>query len=377
MVSAKEIHREKIFNLFTQHEFVEKILSKGETKSSVILKSQIQCDMRIVDGFQFPFALNYFTGSKEHNVEMRSRAKKNGLSLNEYEFSLLDKKNKLPNCKTEKDIYKVLNLNYIPSELRENFGEFDFFENNTIELVDETMLKGTFHCHTNFSDGKNSLEDMVEKAKSLGFLYFGIADHSKVAVYANGLDEKRVMEQHKKIDELNFKQSQIKILKGTEVDILRDGSLDFSDEVLSKFDYVVASIHSSFKMSKSEMTNRIVKALKNKYVSILGHPTGRLLLERDGYEVDMNEIINVASDFGKSIEINSHPLRLDLDWRFCRYAKEKNVKIAINPDAHSIFEIENVKYGISVARKGWLEEKDVINCWKLDEVENFFSNQKR
>ncbi|MBM4165458.1 MAG: DNA polymerase/3'-5' exonuclease PolX [Ignavibacteria bacterium] len=384
LVSAKKSNVEIIMEAFTSHENVQQVLGKGETKSSVLLKSNIQCDVRVVDDSEFPFALAYFTGSKEHNVEMRTRAKQFGWSLNEYGFSKLEsdehrgKAKQVIKCKNEEDIFNALELQYIPPELRENNNEIEFaVKNNIPTLLEEKDLRGTFHCHTTYSDGKNSLEEMIEAARKLGFEYFGIADHSKVAAYANGLTPQRVKQQHKHIDEVQKKFSEIKIFKGTEVDILKDGSLDFDDKTLATFDYVVASVHSVFKMSEEEMTKRIVKALKNKYVTFLGHSTGRLLMQRDGYPLNTKEVIDVASDYGKGIEINAHPVRLDLDWRWCRYAKEKGVKIPINPDAHSTEEILLVKYGVNVARKGWLEKKDVVNAWNVKEVEKFFLSTRK
>jgi DNA polymerase (family 10) len=215
---------------------------------------------------------------------------------------------------------------------------------------------------------------MVEAAQHLGWQYLGIADHSKVAVYANGLTPDRVKAQHKEIDKLNGSMKKFRIFKGTEVDILSDGTLDFTDKVLSSFDYVVASIHSKFKMTEAEATARVIRALKNKYVTMLGHPTGRLLLSRDGYPLNLNDVINAASDYGKSIEINAHPLRLDLDWRLVKYAKVKGVKICINPDAHNTDGLNDVRFGVGIARKGWLEPKNVVNCWPVKEVETFFSS---
>jgi DNA polymerase (family 10) len=380
LVSAKLSDTKKIMEAFTSHPDVETIAAKGETKSSVMLKSAINCDLRVVNDEEFPFALNYFTGSKEHNIEMRSLAKQFGWSLNEYGFSELGteekrgKAKRIVKCKEEKDIYKALELAYIPPELRENMGEIEAAKANNIPvLIQENDLRGTFHCHTTYSDGANTLEEMAEAAMKLGWEYLGIADHSKIAAYASGLSEEKVKQQHKEIDKLNSQLKNFRLFKGTEVDILPDGSLDWSDKVLERFDYVVASVHSKFKMTESEATKRIIEALKNKYVTMLGHPTGRLLLERDGYPVNMIDVINAAADYGKIIEINSHPLRLDLDWRLCKYAKEKGVKISINPDAHNVDGLKDVRYGVGIARKGWLEVKDVINCWLLKDVEKYLN----
>ncbi|MEK7250669.1 MAG: DNA polymerase/3'-5' exonuclease PolX [Bacteroidota bacterium] len=375
LVSAKDSHRPALMDAFVSHQEVQTIVAKGETKSSVVLNAGINCDLRIVDDAEFPFALNYFTGSKEHNIEMRARAKEYGWSLNEYGFSELGaeekrgKAKKVVNCKDEADIYKALELDYVPPELRENMGEIEAAEHGQLpKLVEAKDIRGTFHCHSTYSDGVNTLEQMAFAASELGWEYLGIGDHSKVATYAGGLTEEKLKKQLKEIDELNAKLKGFRILKGTECDILPNGDLDWSDKVLSSLEYVVISVHSSFKNDEKEMTKRIIKALKNKYVTMLGHPTGRLLLSRDGYPVDMIQIINCAADYGKIIEINAHPMRLDLDWRLCKYAKEKKVMIAINPDAHNIEGLQDVFYGVGIARKGWLEKRDVLNARPLKDV---------
>lgn len=382
LVSSEDKNRTEILKKFTTVEEVESILATGDTKASVILKNGIQCDLRVVKEKEYPFALNYFTGSKEHNVEIRSLARTFGWSLNEYGFTYIDevksskKKNKIPNCHSEQDLYNALKLHYIPPELRENTGEIEYAHKHTLpKLVELNDLQGTFHCHTNESDGINTLEQMVEAAKKRGWHYLGIADHSQAAAYAGGLSPERVRAQMLKIDALNKKLSGFTIFKGIECDILPDGSLDYTDKLLSEFDYVVASIHNKFKMTAEEATKRIIKALKNKNVTILGHPTGRLLLEREGYPLHLDEIIDAAADYGKSIEINSHPMRLDLDWRYVKRAKEKGVRICINPDAHSIDGLDDVRFGIGIARKGWLEIEDVINAWPTKRVVQFFEKK--
>lgn len=373
LLSAKDSFRPKLMDVFTTHPEVETIVGKGETKSSVVLKAGINCDLRIVNDGEFPFALNYFTGSKEHNIEIRARAKEYGWSLNEYGFSELGaegkrgKAKKAVKCKDESDIYKALDLSYIAPELRENMGEIQAAEDGTLpNLIEQNDIRGTFHVHTTYSDGVNTVEQMANAAKALGWEYLGIADHSKIAAYAGGMSEEKLKVQFKEIDDLNAKLKGIRILKGTECDILPNGDLDWSDSVLSRFEFVVASIHSSFKNDEKEMTRRITKALKNKYVTMLGHPTGRLLLTRDGYPVNMIDVINCAADYGKVIEINAHPMRLDLDWRLLKYAKEKGVLVAINPDAHNIEGLRDVFFGVGIARKGWMEKSDVLNTrtWK-------------
>ncbi|MBI3787540.1 MAG: PHP domain-containing protein, partial [Ignavibacteriales bacterium] len=313
--------------------------------------------------------------------EMRSLARKFGWSLNEYEFSKIEeekapKKIKpIPKCKDEAEIYEALGLTYVPPELRENMGEMEASKHSAIpNLITEKDLRGTFHCHTTFSDGANTLEEMTKAAQKKGWDYLGIADHSQIAAYAGGLSPAKVKEQHKAIDKLNASLKNFRVFKGTECDILPDGSLDFPDKVLSSFEYVVISVHSKFKMTEEEGTKRIIKALKNKYVTLLGHPTGRLLLSREGYPVNMIEVINAASDYGKGIEINSHPFRLDLDWRLVKYAKEKGVPIFINPDAHNTDGLNDVQYGVGIARKGWLETKNVVNAWDVKKVEKFLAS---
>jgi DNA polymerase (family 10) len=382
VVSAEEKSRKRIFDVFVSHPDVQNLIARGDTKSSVLLKNGINCDLRIVKDSEYPFALNYFTGSKDHNVEMRSRARKYGLSLNEYGFTKTEgdaakKVKSIPRCKDEEEIYGALDLNYIPPELRENMGEIEAAEKGRLpKLIEEGNVRGTFHCHTTYSDGANTIEEMAEAARKLGWSYLGIADHSKVAAYAGGLSEAKARQQLKEIDKVNGRLKGIRLFKGTEVDILPDGSLDYSDKMLAAFDYVVVAIHSKFKMTEAEATKRVIKALKNKYVTLLGHPTGRLLLSREGYPINMIEVIDAASDLGKGIEINAHPLRLDLDWRLLKYAKEKKVPIFINPDAHNTDGLKDVFYGVGIARKGWLEAKDVVNTWELRRIEKLFETMR-
>lgn len=380
LAAAKAKHTGIIMDAFTTHVDVERIVGRGETKSSILLHSGIPCDLRVIETSEYPFALSYFTGSKEHNVAMRSRAKEFGWSLNEYGFSKLSSKEtrgaakRIVPCRNEEDIYAALQLQYVPPELRENLGEFEAAETKTIPaLVEVRDLRGTFHCHTTYSDGRNTIPEMADAAQRLGWEYLGIADHSKVAAYAGGLTLRKLRVQFAEIDRLNDLYSPFHIFKGTEVDILADGTLDWSDDILSQFDYVVASVHSKFRMTELEMTRRIISAIKNKYVTMLGHPTGRLLLQRDSYPVDMVQVIQAASDYGTAIEINSNPLRLELDWRLCKYARDKGVKICINPDAHSSASLEDVRFGVGVARKGWLRAEDIINTRKLRDVKKLLN----
>ena len=382
VLSARDADRKRLMRAFVAHPDVTAVVAQGETKSSVTLASGINCDLRIVNDAEFPFALNYFTGSKEHNVELRARAKKFGLSLNEYGFSHLGeeekrgKGKKVVRCDDEEGIYRALDLDYVSPELRENRGEIEAaIAHRLPPLLEEADIRGTFHCHTTYSDGVNTLEQMAAGAKDLGWEYLGIADHSKAAAYAGGLTREKLSAQFREIDSLNGRLKGFRLLKGTECDILPDGTLDWNDGILATFEYVVVSVHSNFKMSEPEMTKRIIRALKNPHVTMLGHPTGRLLLARDPYPVNMTDVINAAADYGRTIEINAHPSRLDLDWRLCSYAREKGVMIAINPDAHSVEGLNDVRYGVGIARKGWLGKKDVLNARPLGGVLQYLAKQ--
>jgi DNA polymerase (family 10) len=372
IVSTKQ--PEAVMAFFTAHPLVENVLAHGATKSSVILKSGIQCDLRAVTGPEFPFALNYFTGSKEHNVRMRSRALSRGWSLNEYRFSAAEGREllqPLPEIHEEADIYRALDLDPVEPELREDRGEIDAAEKHKLpHLIEWSNLRGTFHNHTNASDGRATLEDMVATAQELGLEYLGIADHSKASFQANGLDETRLAAQVARIAELNAADNDFRIFAGTECDILKDGTLDFSDEVLATLDYVVASVHSSFTLPEAEMTERIIRAMENPHVTMLGHLTGRLLLSRDPYQVNIPAILDAAAATGTIIELNANPRRLDLDWRWWSLAKEKGVKCAINPDAHSTAGLQDLIFGIGIARKGGLTKNDVINTLPLARIES-------
>lgn len=289
LVSAPEKNRTSIFEVFTKHPDVDRTVAIGDTKASVVLKNNINCDLRVVDKKEFPFALNYFTGSKDHNVEMRSRARTFGWSLNEYGFSKIVEKGRLkklraiPKCSDEKDIYRALGLEYIPPELRENTGEIEEAKRKRIpSLIEEKDMRGTLHCHTTYSDGFNSLDEMASAAMGKGWQYLGIADHSKAAAYAGGMSVEKVHQQLRAIDELNQRYKNFRLFKGIECDILPDGSMDYPIKLLAEFDYVVAAIHSKFKMTETEATKRIITALKNKCVTMLGHPTGRLFARAGG-----------------------------------------------------------------------------------------------
>ncbi|MBI3999254.1 MAG: DNA polymerase/3'-5' exonuclease PolX, partial [Candidatus Omnitrophica bacterium] len=364
-----------IHEVFTSYPPVDQVLAKGETKSSVILKSGLQADLRTVTDTEFPYALHHFTGSKEHNVTMRTLAKRMGLKISEYGIF---KGNRLISCKDEADIFKVFGLKYIPPELRENMGEIESAKNGKLpKLIEPKDIKGIFHVHSTYSDGMNSLEEMIRRAEKLGYEYVGISDHSKTAVYANGLSEERLKKQHKELDQLEKKFRKIRIFRGIESDILQDGSLDYSDKVLDSFDFVIGSIHSRFGMSEKEMTQRICRAMAHPRMTLLGHPTGRLLLGRAGYAFDYEAIFETASKTGVTIELNANPQRLDLDWRFCRDAKAKSIRLCVNPDAHSLEGLGDVMYGVGIARKGWLEKKDVLNTMSVSEIGKFLESRNR
>jgi DNA polymerase (family 10) len=355
-----------VMDAFVKMPEVAEVIAHGSTKSTVVLENGINCDLRIVSDEQFPFALHYFTGSKEHNIAMRARAQSYGLKLNEYELSGPKKSIR---CKDEADIFKALDLDYIPPELRENTGEIEAAAAHQLpDLIELDDLRGTFHVHTDWSDGSASLEEMAVAARKLGLKYLGIADHSPSLTVANGLTPERVRKQHAEIDALNERLRGIRLLKGTECDILPDGRLDYDDKVLDGFDYVVASVHSHFNQSQEEMTRRIVRALTHPKVLMLGHATGRLLLRREGYKVDLDQVLRAAAEYGKIIEINANPYRLDLDWIHCKHAKSLGVMLVINPDAHAPSELKFLPFGIDVARRGWLTRKDVLNTLPLSQV---------
>jgi DNA polymerase (family 10) len=388
---------EAIAKFFVAHPLVESIIARGPTKSSVRLRSGVQCDLRVVSLAEYPFALAYFTGNKEHNIELRSRALERGWTLNEYRLapvpssemvgsarradrtpqrgvSTKKKKRpvkKIPKVRDEADLYRAVDLDFIAPELRENSGEFEAAEKHSLpKLIEQENLRGTFHCHTIASDGQNSLEEMAEAAQELGLEYLGVADHSRSSIQAHGIDEAQLRAQVAGIRELNKKLNGFRLFAGVECDILRDGSLDFPDEVLSRLDYVIASVHSVFNLSEADMTARVTRAMENRFVTMLAHPTGRLLLKREPYQIDMPAILEAAARTGTWIELNAAPKRLDLDWRWWPLAKQKGVKCVINPDAHRTERLQDLWFGIGIARKGWLTKDYVVNCLPLGKIEN-------
>ena len=373
-IVASSDRPDKVMDFFTALNEAEDVIARGDTKSSIRLRSGINVDIRIVEEFQYPYALHHFTGSKEHNTAMRTAAKKENIKMNEYG---LFKNGRLIKCSGEKDIYGYFSMEWIPPELRENYGEIEAAKNKTLpKLIEEKDIRGIFHIHTTYSDGNISLMQVCNYLKKMDFQYAGISEHSKSAAYAGGLKDEDINKYMEEIDKLNKKLPGFKVFKGIESDILTDGNLDYNKDILNKFDFIIAAIHSSFNLSEEQMTNRIIKAIENKFTTMIAHPTGRLLLSRDPYKVDIIRIINAAAENNVDIELNSSPLRLDLDWRMCKYAKEKRVKIFINTDAHSLKNLNDYRFGINIARKGWLEKQDVPNTLSADELGNYLKNKK-
>lgn len=373
-IVASSAHAEKLAGYFSSLPQVAGVSGKGITKVSVTLRTGINADLRIVADQEFPHALLHFTGSKEHNTALRGRAKDMGLKINEYGL-WQGEKNIV--CSSEKEIFSHLGLSYIPPELRENMGEIEAAEEGTLPvLVEEKDICGLFHVHTDFSDGAQTMESMVAAVKSMGMQYIGISDHSQSAYYAGGLKKEEIARQHELIDKLNEKHAPFHIFKGIESDILPDGNLDYADSLLRSFDFVIAAIHSNFNMPEEEMTGRIKRALQNPFTTMLAHPTGQLLLAREPYSVNITEIIDTAARYGKVLELNANPHRLDLDWRNCIYARKKAVQISINPDAHSTAGLADIRFGIKIARKGWLGKGDCLNCLSLNEMKKYLSHKK-
>jgi len=376
-----------VIGFFVSQPGIIKVLAQGETKASVILDGGIQCDLRVVSDAEFPFALAYFTGSKEHNIAMRQRAIQRGLRLNEYGLFKSTEETRDPKllvpCQTEAAIFAKLDLVFVPPELREDHGEFAAAAKNDLpRLVEWSDLKGALHNHSNWSDGHNTLAEIAEFMEGLGLEYWAITDHSKASYQANGLDAKQLREQIKEIRELNHRFAEtgreFRLLTGTEVDILKD-RLDFDDEVLAELEVVVASLHVP-SSSEVENTKRLIRAAENPFVHQLAHPTGRLLLEREPYPVNLPAVIDACAATGTWIELNCNPHRLDLDWRHWPYAKGKGVKCVINPDAHRNAHAGFLRLGAGLARKGWLEKSDVVNTQSrtslLDELKEKHDKQK-
>jgi DNA polymerase (family 10) len=358
--------KEKIVHAFTHLPEVKEVLASGQTKASVIVEGGTQIDLRVVEEDSYGAALQYFTGSKGHNIHLRGIAKAKGIKINEY--GVFKGKRKIGG-KDEKDIYRALGMDWMEPELREDRGEVEAAQKGRLpKLVQESDIKGDLHVHSNWSDGLVSIEEVARAAQRRGYQYIAITDHSKSLRIAHGLDESRLKKQMEEIDRVNEKLRGFQILKGTEVDILAEGRLDYPEKVLEKFDMVVASIHSGFKQDRAKMTKRIIQAFEDPYLHIFAHPTGRLLGARDPYEVEMNELMEAAKKFGKVLEINAYFERLDLDDIHCRKAKEMGIQVAISTDSHHPDQMWMMSLGVAVAKRGWLEKKDVLNTLSLKEI---------
>ena len=356
------------------HPLVAEVTARGETKLSARLRSGVNLDLRVIPDESFPYALQHFTGSRDHNIALRGRAVSMGLKSNEYG---LYRGNRRVACSDEADIYRHLGLSFIPPELREDMGEIEAAAADGLpHLVVPKDILGALHAHTIASDGSATLEEMVQAARKMGLEYLGVTEHSQSARYARGLTPDRVREEFERIDSLNRKISGFSVLKGIECDILPDGTLDYPDKLLEAFDFVIGSVHSHFTQKEKLMTERICAALSNPYLDILGHPTGRLLLTREPYAVDMERVLACAAEHGKAVELNAHPYRLDLDWRLMPRARALGVKVAICPDAHGTEDLAFTFSGGHIARKGWLEKGDVLNCMTAEELKRYFRSRR-
>lgn len=361
-----------VMDRFVSYPEVESVVAKGETKSTVIFKNGLQADVRVLDKKSFGAALQYFTGSKQHNIAIRDRAKKKGLKISEYGV-FREKDDKWVTGEKEEDVYKAVGLPWIPPEIRENRGEIEAAEKNRLPaLVDIKDIKGDLHIHTKESDGSNTIEEMAEYAIKKGYQYIAITEHSKAVGIAHGLNEKRLVKQIEEIEKVNekFKMQNAKftVLKGTEVDIKADGSLDLDKKVLEKLDIVIGVVHSRFNMTEDEMTKRVIRAIESGAVNIIAHPTGRLIAAREPYPVNMKKLMEAAKRNNVIMELNAYPDRLDLNDIHCRLAKDIGVMVAISTDSHNKMQMENIRFGVYTARRGWLEKKDIINTRPLNDL---------
>jgi DNA polymerase (family 10) len=368
LVTAK--NPKKVIDFFCQLPEIQEVRAKGPTKVNVLLKRGPEADLRVVKPESFGAALHYFTGSKSHNIVIRRMGMAKGLRINEYGvYKKINGKLKLIGGRNEEDVFKAVGLPWMPPEIRENTGEIEAaLKNQLPELITLNDIRGDLHCHSNWSDGADSILALAEAAKKRGYQYLAITDHTPTVGITHGLTAKRVLEQIKEIKKLNQKIHGLRILTGIEVDIRKDGSLDLPDKILEKLDVVVASVHTSFRQPKELMTKRIITAIRNPNVDIIGHPTGRIINEREPYQLDLEAIMKEAKKTGTALELNSFWSRLDLNDVNCRMAKEMGVKIAISTDAHNIMELEHIKFGVATARRGWLEKKDVVNTLPLSQL---------
>jgi DNA polymerase (family 10) len=365
---------QEVLNAFSKLPEVEAVPFKNKSSGRYVLSSGWEVDLRITPDQIFPYSLFCFTGSLAHWNSMSERAKVMGLNLSE---EGLHRNGRFISCKEEEGIFDLLGLDAIPPELRENQGEIEASEIHQLpHLIEDRDIQGIFHVHSFYSDGVNSIRGMAHAAKKMGFSYMGLSDHSQSARYAGGLTLEKLQKQWKEIDQVNQEIEGLHIFKGIESDILPDGSLDYEEPILKRFDFVIASIHSHFSMPREEMTQRVIKAIRNPYTTILAHPTGRLLLAREPYAIDMMRIIDEASRSGMAIELNAHPYRLDIDWRLCKYAKEKRVKIAINPDSHDEEGLKDTFFGVGIGRKGWLEPGDILNTMNVEEMKAYLEKRR-
>jgi len=368
---------EKVMDYFVKFPEIDYVYAKGPTKTMVRLKIGLDVDIRVVSEESFGAALAYFTGSKDHNIKLREIAIKKNWKLNEY--GLFDKNEKMIAGKTEEEIYEKLNMQFIPPEMRENRGEIELaLENKLPKIIGYEDIKGDLHCHVKWKEkdgGSNTIEEMAEIAQKMGYEYLGIASHTKFLKIEHGLDEKDLELRDKDIDKINQKLEnqglKFRILKGCEANILNDGSIDIDDETLKKLDFVIAGVHSNFKMPKEKMTERIIKAMKNPNVDIISHPTGRIIQRRDEYQIDFEKILKAAKETNTILEINSYPDRLDLNDINIKQAKEIGVKMVINTDSHNKDHMKFIELGIAQARRGWAEKEDIINCWPLEKLLKF------
>ncbi len=359
---------EKVIEMFLKHPQVKSVIAHGETKASVVTFMGVQTDLMVVTPEQYWSALHHFTGSKEHNVRLREIAHKRGLKINEYGVFNREDDSLLP-VNSEEDIYNLLGLSYIPPEIREDLGEIEAAETGEIpDLIELTDINGDLHLHSNWSDGVNTIDQIVNKAREIGYEYIAITDHSKSLGIARGLSIDKLVEQGEYIKSLNRELDDIEVISGIETDILANEDLDYPDEILAKRDVVVASIHSGFKQEGEKITGRIISAMKNKHVDIIAHPTGRLVARRDPYSVDLDAVFDAAVKYGTALEINSSPDRLDLSDKYVRKAAQMGIKICINTDAHDIARMDEMKYGVGTARRGWLKKEDVVNTMDFKDL---------
>jgi DNA polymerase (family 10) len=373
LVSA--LNPQEVLTAFSKLPEVEVVQFRDKASGRYTLLSGVEVDLRIASDQAFPFQFLQLTGSLSHWNAMCERAKAMGFRLSE---EGLRRNGRMISCKEEEGVFDVLGLDFIPPELRENQGEIEAAEIHQLPLlIEDRDIKGVFHVHSSYSDGTNSIKNIAQAAKEMGFTYIGLSDHSQTARYAGGLKPEKLEKQWEEVDRVNKEIDGFRIFKGIESDILPDGSLDYDEVILKKLDFVIASVHSHFNMPLEEMTQRMIEAVRNPYTTILGHPTGRLLLAREPYAIDMIRLIDEASRSGVVIELNAHPFRLDIDWRLCKYAKEKGVKIAINPDAHDKGGLKDTYFGVGIARKGWLGPADILNTLDLEGVKDFLKKRKR